>query len=186
MDRRAAKQQGCKVMKPLLAIVTLLAALSFLYFWVVCFVLFVRARGELKPAPKQSWLRAGLANDSYTDRGKEFMARYYRAFFFGMASGLVMVMSGSAYVHLRDGVPEPWPPKSPVFIAVPAMIHATAVLAFLGSLLWLLVILFAAGRRRLRGETMSESQRKGIVRSIQWVAGSFAIAALSLVIMRNQ
>jgi hypothetical protein len=112
-------------MKPLLAIITLLAALSFLYFWVVCFVSFLRARGELKPAPKQSWLPAVLANDSYIDRGKEFMARYYRAFFFGMASALVMVMSGSAYVHLRDGVPGPWPPKSPFFIAVPAMIHTS-------------------------------------------------------------
>ncbi len=186
MDGSPATRQGCKAMKPLLAIVTLLAALSFLYFWVVCFVSFFGARGERKPVPKHSWLPAVLVNDSYTDRGKELMARYYRAFAFGMASGLVMVTTGSAYVHLRDGEPGPWPPKSPVFIAVPAMIHAAAVLAFLGSLVWLLVILLAAGRRRLRGEPTSEAQRKSIMTSIQWAAGSFAIAALSLVIMRNQ
>lgn len=155
-------------MKLALAILTLLAMFSFLYFMVVSAVALVGARLERQPFPssKTSFVSKLSDGGPYTERGKELMARYYRSFFFGFASGAVMLVSGVGYVYLRDGAVGPSPFKSPAFIALPAIIHGTALLAFLGSALWLLVCLAGAGLRRLHRETTTEAQRRQIFKSL--------------------
>jgi hypothetical protein len=173
-------------MKVALAVLTLLAMFSFLYFWVAALGAFVGARMETRPSPKISFLAGPWSSDSYTERGKELMARYYRSFFFGFASGAVMLVSGVGYVYLRDGAVGPSPFKSPAFIAAPAIVFGNALIAFLGCALWLLVCLAGVARRKLRDESTSDAQRRQIIKSVQWTAGCFVIAASSLVIMRNQ
>ncbi|KAF0104734.1 MAG: hypothetical protein FD144_1263 [Rhodospirillaceae bacterium] len=175
-------------MKLALAILTLLAMFSFLYFCVVSAVAIVGARLERQPFPpsKTSFGSTLWDGGPYTERGKELMARYYRNFFFAFASGMVMVVSGAGYVHLRDGAVGPSPFKSPVFIAAPAIVFGNALMAFLGCALWLLVCLAGAALRKLRGESTSDAQRRQIFKSLQWTAGCFVVAALSLVIMRHQ
>lgn len=172
-------------MKLLFAIITLLAVLAFLYFWVAGLLTWLRALGERKPGPKARWFGTFLGDDSYTDRGKELVAKYHRAWFFGMVSGLVMLLAGSRYVHLRDGATGPWPPKDPAFVALPAILFMLAFLAFLGSVAWLLFGLSRAGFRRWRNEATSEPQRRDIWKSLRWVAGSFVVATLAQVMMRN-
>lgn len=174
-------------MQAALGILTALAILSFLYFFFAAMAALGQARAEKKrlPYPKPSLLPAVFDSNSYTDRGKEWMATYYRRWFFGFASGAVMVVSGAGYVHLRDGAVGPSPFKSPVFVAAPAILFVTALMAFLGCALWLLVCLAGAALQKLRNESMSDAQRRQIVKSLQWTAGCFVIAASSFVIMRN-
>jgi hypothetical protein len=175
-------------MKLALAVLTLLAMFSFLYFLVVSAVALVGARLEVKqvPSPKTSFFPGLWGDGPYTERGKELMARCYRNFFFTFVSGAVMVASGASYVHLRDGAIGPSPLKSPAFIAAPAIVFGNALIAFLGCAFWLLACLAVAALRKLRNESTSDAQRRQIVKSLQWTAGCFVIAALSLVIMRNQ
>ena len=174
-------------MQAALGLLTALAILSFLYFFFAAMAALGQARAEKKrvPYPKLSLLPAVFDSNAYTDRGKEWMATYYRRWFFGFASGAVMVVSGAGYVHLRDGaVGSPF--NSPVFIAAPAVVFVTALTAFLACALWLLVCLAGAALRKLRSELMSDAQRRQIVKILQWTAGCFVIAAVSLVIMRHQ
>ena len=175
-------------MKLALAILTLLAMFSFLYFIVVSAVAIVGARLERQPlvSPKTSFVTALWDGGPYTERGKELMARWYRNFFFTLVSGAVMVASGASYVHLRDGAVGPSPFKSPAFIAAPAIVFGNALIAFLGCAVWLLVCLAGAALRKRRSEPTSDAQRRQIIKSLQWTAGCFVIAALSLVIMRHQ
>lgn len=175
-------------MKLALAILTLLAMFSFLYFLVVSAVALVGARLERQPlaSPKTSFVTALWDDGPYTERGKELMARCYRNFIFTFVSGAVMVASGAGYVHLRDGAVGLSSFKSPFFIAAPAIVFGNALIAFLGCASWLLVCLAGAALRKLRNESVSDAQRRQLVKSLQWTAGCFVIAALSLVIVRHQ
>jgi len=175
-------------MKAALGILTAVALLSFLYFFFAALFAFGQARAERKPSSysTSSLLSTIFLGGSYTDRGKEWFARFSRCWFFGFVSGVVMVMSGASYVHLRDGAVGPHPFKSPLFLAVPVIVFVTALIGFLGSTLWLLVSLVGAALRKLRNESTSDAQRRWIIYSVQWTAGCFVLAALSLVIMRHQ
>jgi len=170
-----------------LAILTLLSSFSFLYFFVVAALAIVGARLEVKlPSSQSSLLRGSRDGGPYTERGKELMARYYRSLFLVFASGAVMVASGAGYVYLRDGAVGPSPFKSPAFIAAPAIVFGNALIAFLGCAVWLLVCLAGATLRKRRSQPTSDAQRRQIIKSLQWTAGCFVVAALSLVIMRHQ
>ncbi len=175
-------------MKLALAILTVLGTFSFFYFLVAALLAIVGARLERQPLPssKTSFVSTLWDGGPYTERGKELMARYYRNFFFAFASGAVTAVSSAGYVHLRDGAVGPSPFTSPAFIAAPAIVFGNALIAFIGCALWLLVCLARAALRKRRGGSTSDAQRRQIVKSLQWTAGCFVIAALSLVIMRHQ
>lgn len=174
-------------MKPVVIVLTVLAVLSFLYFWFVGFTSFLRARSERKrsPSPGPFWLPADWSIDSYTDHGKDLMLRFYRSWFFCAFSAVVMVLSASAFVDLpRDAVR---PPMPPAILGVIAVVFATALLAFLGIIMWLVVALVAAWRQRVRapGAVLPSAHRQRIAKSLQWVGGSLVVFIVSLTLLRN-
>lgn len=173
-------------MKITFGILTALAILSFLYFVFAAVAALGQARAEMKrlPPTKLSFLPSVLDSDCYTDRGKEWIAIYYRRWFLGFGSAVVMFGCGNAYVYLRDGGTVLSSLEFPVFVAMPEMLAATTFMAFFGSATWLLIGLGGAGLRRLRNRPTSDAQRRRISRSLKWTFGSFAIVVLSVVILQ--
>lgn len=174
-------------MKPLLGLLTAAAVLSFLYFFVVSLTSLGRARAELKPFPssKSGWLPTTLNSASYTARGQELLARYYRSFFFGFASAMVMVVCGSLYVDLKHTSAGTTLPRHPALLAVPAVIHAASLVVFLAGLLWLLFAVVVLGRRRWRGEPIGDAQQRLFRTSLKWTVGSFVVVVLSFTLLRS-
>lgn len=87
------------VVKLLLGLVTVGAAVAFLYFWMISLRLLDRARHELNPDPplKPSWLPAVLNSESYTSLGQELLGQCFEAFILGIASAIVMLACGLMY-----------------------------------------------------------------------------------------
>ena len=171
----------------LLGLVIAAAVLSFLYFLIVCLTSLGQARAELKPFPstRAGWLPAALNSASYTARGQELLARYYRSFFFGFASAMVMVICGSLYVDLKDTSAGTPLPRHPTLLAVSAVIHAASLVVFLAGLLWLLFAVVVLGRRRWRGESIGDAQQRLLRTSLKWSAGSFVVVVLSFTLLRS-
>lgn len=168
-------------MKVALGILTAVAILSFLYFFFAALFAFGQARAERKPFSysKSSLLSAIFLGGSYTDRGKEWLARFCRCWFFGFVSGVIMFIAGSGYAHLRDGGTGPFPLESPFLNLLPAMLGAITLMAFFISATWLLILLAGSVLRKLRKEPTSDAQRRGITKSLRWTFGCFAAAIMS-------
>lgn len=175
-------------MKAALGILTAVAILSFLYFFFAALFALGQARAEKKPFSysTSSLLPTMFFGGSYTDRGKEWLARFYRRWFFGFVSAIIMLITGSGYAYLRDGGTGPSPLKSPFLILLPAMLGATALMAFLVSATCLLISLGWSALRKLRNEPTSDVHRRWIVKSLQWTFGCLAVWVLSIVFTHLQ
>ncbi len=174
-------------MKVVVIILTAFAMLSVFYFGLAFISSGLLARQERKRFPPSGpfGLPALWNFDAYTERGKELMLKQYRALLFaGLAGVAVLVclfvawpaVTGRPLARNATGVP--------VEVMIGSMVVGVGMWGFVGSSVWLLVVLIAGWRHRAQaaraGTPASPVYRQRMLTCLKWIAVSLFVVIVSI------